>query len=201
MKRILAIFSIPFLMLSLAFSNNIIAAPYIGASLGISKVGDFCDDVSGIPGVTCEDSDAAFKLLGGMKINKNFAVEGSYNDFGEATIKGSGGTFTAEATGFNFSAIGIIPASKSVDFFGKVGMLFWDLKLAVSGTVNDSISETGNDVAFGFGANINIRENFALRIEFEKFQSIGKESTSTGQFKAALFLRKKPQKRSTLNCP
>jgi OOP family OmpA-OmpF porin len=160
-------------------SNHANAEPYIGVSIGKAKVNDFCDEFSGLTGVTCEDSDTSFKIFGGTKINKNFALEGSYNDFGQSILQGPGGSFTGEVTGLNLSAIGIIPASSSVDFFGKLGMLFWDLKLALnSTTVNDSISEDGNDISFGFGANINVSETFAIRAEFEKFQSVGKEDTT-----------------------
>ncbi|MCK4705194.1 MAG: outer membrane beta-barrel protein [Gammaproteobacteria bacterium] len=186
MKNLLVYTSISLLLTTLTFANIAYAEePYAGFSLGQTKVGDFCDDFSGIPGVSCEDTDTSFKVFGGAKINKNFAVEGSYIDFGELIAKDNFIAFTAEITGFNISALGVIPASDSVDLFGKVGMLFWDLKLALSGVFNDSLSESGNDFAFGFGANFDVNETFSIRAEFEKFQTIGKEST-TGESSVSL---------------
>ena len=184
MKTIATYISIPLLLTSLIFSNNVRAEamPYAGLSLGQAKVNDFCD---GFTGVSCDDSDTALKVFGGAKLNKNFAFEASYVDMGEFIVTDGIDTFTAEITGFNFSAVGIIPASDSVDIFGKVGMLFWDLKLALSGTFTDSLSEDGNDISFGFGANFDVNDTYAIRAEFEKFNSIGKEST-TGESSVAL---------------
>ena len=161
------------------------AEPYAGISFGQAKVGDFCDDFGGIPGVSCENKDTSFKVFGGARVNKNFAVEGAYIDFGELVAKDSFDAFTAEVSGFSLSALGIIPASDSVDIYGKVGMLFWDLTLALSGTFNGSYSESGSDFAFGFGANFDVTETLAIRAEFEKFQSVGKDST-TGESSVSL---------------
>jgi len=189
MKNLSVYSSISLLITTLTIANITYGAePYAGFSLGQIKVGDFCDDFSSIPGVSCEDTDTSFKVFGGAKINKNFAVEGSYIDFGELVAKDNFDSFTAEITGFNISAVGIIPVSDSVDIFGKVGMLFWDLKLALSGTFNDSLSEDGNDISFGFGANFDVNDTFAIRAEFEKFNSIGKESTTEESSVALLSL-------------
>jgi len=184
MKIITTYISIPLLLTTLVLSNNVSAEakPYAGLSFGQSKVNDFCDEFTG---VSCDDSDTALKVFGGAKLNKNFALEASYIDLGEAIVTDDIDTFTAEVTGLNLSAVGIIPASDSVDIFGKVGLLLWDLKLALSGTFNDSISEDGTDISFGFGANFNVNETFAIRAEFEKFNSIGKEST-TGESSVTL---------------
>jgi len=184
MKNIATYISIPLLVTTMALTSNVIAEtnPYAGLSFGQSKVNDFCD---GFSGVSCDDSDTSLKIFGGAKFNKNFAFEAAYIDLGEAIVTDNIDTFTAEATGFNFSAVGIIPVSESVDIFGKVGMLFWDLKLALSGTFTDSLSEDGNDISFGFGADFDVNESFSIRAEFEKFNSIGKEST-TGESSVTL---------------
>ena len=186
MKNISVYISIPLLLTTLTFVNVTYAAePYAGISLGQSKVGDFCDDFSGIPGVSCEDTDTSFKVFGGVKVNHSFAFEASYVDLGQLIATDNIVAFTAEATGLNFSVVGLIPVSDSVDIFGKAGIMFWDLKLALSGAFNDSISEDGEDFTFGFGANFDVNETFAIRAEFEKFKDIGKEST-TGESSATL---------------
>ena len=56
--------------------------------------------------------------------------------------------------------------------------MFWDAKISASGIINDSISDDGTDITFGFGANFGVSETVAIRAEFEKFQNIGNESTT-----------------------
>lgn len=82
--------------------------------------------------------------------------------------------------------LGIAPVSKSVDFFGKVGFMFWDTKADVSGSIVSSAEASGTDVTFGLGFDFGLGEHFALRLEFEKFNGVGDETTS-GQSAITLF--------------
>ncbi len=179
MKKLSCYIALPLFMASLSITTSSAAEPYIGFSFGQASVDDFCD---GIPfGVSCDDSDSAFKIFGGNKLNKNFAFEVSYIDFGQVVATDGFDTLTFESTGFNFSVLGLIPASNTVDFFGKVGLLFWDAKLAASsGTLYRSRDDDGTDLNFGAGVNFNVSEQFSLRAEFQRFNNIGDE-TITGE--------------------
>lgn len=169
--------AIPLLLGALTLTSNLNAAPYVGFSFGQATTEDACDDFAGDPSVSCDDSDTAFKIYGGSKINPNLALEVAYIDMGEAVATDGFVTLTSEVTAFNFSALGIIPVSETVDLFGKVGLLFWDAKFSASGNFSGSISEDGTDIGFGFGANIAVNEKFSLRAEFQKFPNIGDENT------------------------
>ena len=111
----------------LTISTNTLAQPFVGISFGQATIEDACD---GLPaGVSCDDSDTAFKIFGGYKLNKNVAFEAAYIDMGEAVATDGVDTLTVEATAINFSVLGIIPASNTVDIYGKLGFAFWDAKL------------------------------------------------------------------------
>lgn len=178
MNNISTYLSMPVFITVLVVAGSIKAAPYAGFSLGQATLEDACDGLTGIPGVSCDDSDTAFKIFVGSKINENLAFEAAYVDMGESVATDTIDTLTSEATGFNFSALGIIPASSTVDIFGKVGLLFWDATVGLSGTFNASVDDDGTDITFGFGANFSVSETSEIRVEFEKFSNIGNESTT-----------------------
>ena len=60
----------------LAISGVASAQGYVGAVIGMSKY-----DVDCTP-LTCDKSDNAFKVYGGVHVNKEWAVEVAYSDFG-----------------------------------------------------------------------------------------------------------------------
>ena len=60
---------------------------YLGAQIGQSTV-----DIEGCGGgVDCDDKDTAWRILGGYQINRNFAVELGFHEFGDASASGPGG--------------------------------------------------------------------------------------------------------------
>lgn len=175
MKKLSTYISVPLIIASFAFVNNLNAAtyPYVGLSIGQATIEDACES-SGITIVSCEDSDASFKIYGGAKTHRNFAFEVAYIDMGESVITGNVDTLTIEAAGLNSSVFGIVSAAYNVDIFAKVGLMYWAAKKFSSGTLNGTIaSSEGMDVTFGFGANFGVSRTFALRAEFEKFSRVG----------------------------
>jgi opacity protein-like surface antigen len=127
---------------------------YVSGFIGQSEL-----DVDGF-----DDDDTSFRFGGGYRLNENFAVEGYYIDYGEAETTFGRFRATAEATAFQFQAVGLLPVSSTVDLYGKLGLALWDAELSVSGFEAD---DDGTDLVFGFGANFNIRERITLRVEYE----------------------------------
>ena len=132
------------------------AGGYIGASIGQTDV-----DVPGF-----EDA-RSIAISGGYKVNKNFSLEASYIDLGESEDN-IDPVWTVEIDGFNFSAVGIIPANKQVDLFAKVGIYMWDVSISESG-FGEFYSEDGTDLSFGLGVSVNLTEQFGLVFEYQKF--------------------------------
>ena len=51
-----------------------------------SKLKDACTDLPS--GLSCSDTDTAWKIFGGYQFSRYFAAELGYNDFGKATASG-----------------------------------------------------------------------------------------------------------------
>jgi OOP family OmpA-OmpF porin len=173
MKRLFAALAIATLgaFASNAYAQAKPAAPapqltpwYVGGSLGMTS-SDFCDDL-GAP--TCDDGGTGFKIFGGYQLNKNFAFELSYLDLGEAEASGGGLTVTGTASGFSLGALGILPID-NFSLFGRVGISFLDAEFKASGTINDSVSDSSNELTYGLGAAYNFTKNFAVRAEWERY--------------------------------
>jgi len=145
---------------------------YIGATVGQSKVKDFC---SGI-GVSCEDTDTALRILGGYQFNKHFALELGYSQLGEASIS-SGALFAkVEATAWELVAVGMLPVADRFSIYGKIGMYRADsdfsTNIVVPG-IPQAFSESNNDLTFGFGLQFDISRSFGVCAEYQRYQDLG----------------------------
>lgn len=181
-------------LLAGAFSATSLAIPsmvhaqgwYGGVGFGQSKVEDFfiCDlDIS----CSSDDTDSGWKLFVGNQFSPNAAVEFGYLDLGEAKIGGTDSflgsvSLDAESKGFNVALLGFLPVGQAVNLMGKVGLFRWDVDLSASSSSlgSGSVSESGIDLMFGFGASFDIGNTTAIRIEWERFTDVGDEN-ETGQ--------------------
>jgi len=143
---------------------------YAGLHIGNSSASDACDGLSG-PGVSCDDKDSAWKILGGYQFNKHFAVELGYTDLGEVSASGGGVNAAVEATAFEVVAVGILPLADKFSLYGKIGMYRGDTELTSNVGVNES--ETNNDMTFGFGVRFDFTKNLGVRAEWQKYQDLG----------------------------
>ena len=107
---------------------------------------------------------------GGYRVNDNFAVEAAYLYLGEAEDDVAP-IWEAEVTGFNFSAVGILPVSEQIDLFGKVGMFMWDVEISERG-YGKLGSEDGTDLSFGLGAAFNVTHEFSVVAEYQRFNDV-----------------------------
>ncbi len=154
---------------------------YVGAGIGEAGV----DVDLGVSGVSDFDgSDTAFKVFGGWKVIKYLAVELEYIDGGEADDRWrfDDGEFseqlraTVAFTGFNLSAVGILPIGEQFNVFAKLGLLFWDADgtLRYSNSLGDSeterLGESDNDFSWGIGAGFDFTENFGVLVEYQGFK-------------------------------
>lgn len=153
---------------------------YVGFGLGMSTAKDACDGVSG-PGISCDDEDTAFKILGGYQVNPNFAVELGYTDLGKASASFTGlGNVSFESSGFEVLAVGIAPVAPNWSLFGKLGFFIWDVDAKDGTGLVGNMSESGSDLTYGFGASYDFSKNSALRIEYQVYTDIG-DSNTTGK--------------------
>lgn len=156
------------------------ARGYIGLGLGMSTAKDACDGISG-PGISCDDQDTAFKILGGYQVNPNFAVEVGYTNLGEASASFAGlGTVSVESSGFEVLAVGIAPVAPNWSLFGKLGFFIWDVDAKDGTGLVGNMSESGSDLTYGFGVSYDFSKSNALRLEYQVYTDIG-DANTTGQ--------------------
>ena len=205
-----------------AFSSGLLLAPceeisadptgfYVGAGAGYSKIDDLDalggakailgpgDTFNGFTKKSKDDDDVGWKIYGGYRFHRFFAVEASYVDFGDfsvdtngtATVSGFPTTFATsfdtDISGLGLAALAIWPAvGEQLSFFGKVGAFRWDadsdlrVPFAVGGLpglFSDSDDDDGIELMFGLGAEYYFLDKFALRVEWERFNDLGDEST------------------------
>lgn len=147
---------------------------YAGGHLGQATIDKFCDDTAGT-GISCDDKDTSWKILGGYQVNRNFAVELGYIDFGKVQASVAGiGSVSAEANAFDLVAIGILPVADRFSVYGKLGAY----RSTTDGKVrtifgNDDLSEDTTDLTFGLGASFDITRQFSVRGEWQRYNDVG----------------------------
>lgn len=169
---------------------------YGGASIA-STFNDDCptatySEYTSADNLTCQrkSDKAAWKAFGGYKIAPNLAIEGAYIDFGEYSNQYDQaewwGKDKATAKGVSLMGVASTSVSDNIDIFGKLGVLHWKRDVW-SITSDDSYSnpdviqtQTGNDLAIGAGAAINVNDNIAIRGEVEHFNDLDVNLVSLG---------------------
>src|SRR3954468_4298766 len=161
---------------------------YLGAGIGQSLEKNHHDRItsellgSGFTtnSISDDSKDTAWKLFGGRKFNKNFAVEGSYFNLGEFG-------FTAQTTppgsltgriklqGVGVDAVGILPLSKEFSAFGKLGLQYHKAEDTFAGTGavtvnNTNPSKSGGGYKAGLGVQYDFTPSLGLRGEWENYR-------------------------------
>lgn len=143
---------------------------YVGGGLGQSKFkGDLGCDNSG--GTSCSDTDTAFKIFGGYQVNRNFAAELTYQDFGKAKAEAGGLTASVKSHAFDISALGMLPFGGQFAAYGRLGVYF----ASSDGDTNFglSTSHSNNDLTYGLGLQWDPMPNLGVRAEYQVYSKVG----------------------------
>jgi len=149
--------------------------PFIGASAGQASF-----DIDCPAGSSCDDTDTAWKIYGGLEVNEYIQMEVGYADLGEA--KSSGATSgTAEVNGMTIQVVGTYAFNPSFSLIGRGGMNILNLEVNET-TPGLSSNEGDTDVAWslGLGAQYNLSKSVGLRAEWERYFDVG-DADSTGE--------------------
>jgi len=135
---------------------------YLGAGFGLSSfdVGDFYDDYAPL---NFEEGNPGFTVFGGYRIIKYLAVEVSYLDYGKVTmhegLRGFNEALSVSIDQWGGSVLGVIPLSKKVGIFAKVGVASWNTSVYyTAGDDTLDLSDSGTDLTYGLGVDFIIKK-------------------------------------------
>lgn len=149
-----------------------------------------------------DKSHVNYKFYGGYRYNDNLAVEMGFVHLGKFKtdfsadyddVNGPAGRGSARSSSYGVfvDALGIVPASESVDLFGRAGLAVARTKVRASGySCEDSALATctsaGADDRFGssasktrvlpkvgLGADVGLTDTVSLRFEYERYFNVG----------------------------
>lgn len=124
---------------------------YIGGNIGQADIKEANDD------------DMSYKILGGYQINKHFAAEVAYSNFGKVS---QGGT-DFKSTAWEAVGVGILPLGDGrFGVFGKAGFFWGEAK--GGGTTDDSVEFT-----YGVGVSFDFTPQLSVRGEWQKYTDVG----------------------------
>ena len=158
---------------------------YAGAGVGQSRSnfnnpGIAAGVGSAATAISSSSNDTAYKLFGGYKFNRNFAVEGGYFDlgrFGFAATTVPAGTLNGniKLKGVNLDAVGILPITENFSAFGRVGVNYAEARDSFSGTgavnvLNSNPSKREANLKFGGGLQYDFTQSLGMRVEAERYR-------------------------------
>src|SRR5438309_3199391 len=145
---------------------------YLGASVGQSKAK--VADCAGFS--SCDAKAAAFGILGGYQINRNFAAELGYHDFGRVTLSGPGSA-NIKANAAELVGLGAYPFANRFSVYGKLGAYRAESKLSAAASGSVSLKDRNTDLTFGFGAQYDVAREAGVRAEWQRYKSVGGDDT------------------------
>jgi OOP family OmpA-OmpF porin len=161
---------------------------YGGLSIGLTTAKIDDDRIragllgSGLTVTSIDDKDRStgYKLFGGYKVNKNFAVEGGYFNLGKFgftanTTPAGTQTGSIKLQGVNLDAVGILPITEKFSALGRVGLTYAKAKDTFTGTGAVTVSDpnpqkSAANYKVGLGVQYDITESLGLRGEWENFR-------------------------------
>ncbi|MEO7744056.1 MAG: outer membrane beta-barrel protein [Usitatibacter sp.] len=187
--------------LPIASSMAFLALPvhaqwYVGATAGQAKLShdssqsDQLLDLGFDAATTSfDDKDSAYRIHGGYRFHRNFAVELGYVNLGRYSSRslvlptGSlENRFRVE--GVDVSAVGLLPLNSQFTVYGRVGLFASRTRASYAGTgsvvlINGASSqrERTQDLTYGVGAMYNFSPRFSLVAEISEYRGVGSELT------------------------
>jgi OmpA-OmpF porin, OOP family len=146
---------------------------YAGASVGQSKA-----DCGNTAGLSCDDTDTAYRIFGGYKFHPNIAVEGGYAPLGKIKASGAGINVEFESNAWDIVGVGSWPLGNNFSIFGKLG--FYNAEVKLTSNLGASGKKTTTDLTYGIGGQYDFNRNLGLRLEWQRYSSVkGPDASSS----------------------
>lgn len=179
---------------------------YVGAAIGDSRASfhgpsqaDQFIDLGFLDASTSMDrSDTMYRLYGGWRFHRYFAVELGYADLGKyvmrTTVSPPGTLDTSMRTdGADLSLVGIYPVWERLQAFGRIGAYAARTRASYNGTGSvEVIPGAGNQshrsthAAYGLGLVYDFNPRWSVRGEWSRYDKLGTALTG-GEFDASVW--------------
>ena len=151
---------------------------YAGGGLGQATAKSACDDLAGLPGVSCDDTATSIKGFFGYQVNPHLALEAAVTGFGEVKAKGPQGTAKLSSAAIEGVLVGSLPLGSGISLYGKVGVYFAHTEADVNTTTEvDTFTDNNSDLTYGLGGRMDFSPNWAGRAEWQQYKSVGGSET------------------------
>jgi OmpA-OmpF porin, OOP family len=153
----------------------------IGIGQSRAKINDdkIRSQLGGTADISDDDTDIGYRIFGGHKFNKHFALEGGYFNLGKFGFNATAPTGTLNGTakfqGLNLDAVGILPLTEKWSALGRVGLTYTEAKdtFGTTGTVsvaNANPSKSEANYKLGLGVQYDLTRALGLRGEWERYR-------------------------------
>jgi OmpA-OmpF porin, OOP family len=170
---------------------------YVGASAGESRAsfreGSQSDQLLALgflsASTAIDGKGTMYRLHGGYRLHRHFAVELAYADLGKfmirSTVEPAGSLETSvRSEGAELSALGLLPVGERLTLFARAGAFAARTKASYSGggsvrLVDGGQSQTrrSTQAVYGVGATYDFTPSLALRVEWSRYGKLGDEFT------------------------
>ncbi len=131
------------------------------------------------------ENTTGYSLSGGIEIVDFFGAELGYVNFGKTEAEKDLSVFTndqgfvgitpsAEADGWTFGGVALVPFTEQLSLVARLGLLRWDMEFSydVHSTVYtmDSDSDSGTDPYYGVGLNFYVQKNIGLGVQYTRYE-------------------------------
>ena len=159
-----------------------------GAVLGLSSfsavaennfsaelLGGVADQELSANGNSVSGAETSFGIRGAFSLNKNFAIEAAYQNYGEAsdTRVGNLGSIlngSLTTTALNFGVKGMLPLNSSVSLNARLGLSIWDFEYKETNssfpgqTAKDD--DNGSSLYYGIGVQYEVNPQIFVGAEY-----------------------------------
>ncbi|WP_218813308.1 outer membrane beta-barrel protein [Rickettsiella endosymbiont of Dermanyssus gallinae] len=164
---------------------------YAGAQLGYGNTHINTSNLvtinNGVSSVALPDLNnwaAAYRLSFGYQLNKNLAVEVGYRRFSNSEITATGGTnylatASAQERAFDLTGKAILPLTKELSAYGKLGVAYVKANSQGYATTNGSYTSTSHsytntlEPTIGLGISYALKPNVPVEFSWNRIQKIG----------------------------
>jgi len=130
------------------------------------------------------------KIYGGVQLDKNFAIEGGYTDFGKSSygyaVNGMNGNINSDSKSFYLAGKGSLPINEQFSVFGKLGVAHNKNDIHATGL---AASYDGDSSRTGLYAAVGAEYAFTQKVSgVLEYEHYGKNDIDQGRRKGAVSL-------------